>query len=88
MQIQNITANIREIAKRTGQGVQNLGKKTIKYLGVANQSFDSFVKNKGKDPKTIKEYGVGAAVGVIGFTLAISCIKGIVNSIKEKINEK
>jgi hypothetical protein len=70
------------------QGLQTLGQQTTSVLKSANQQFDTFVSSKNLDPKTVKQVGLGTAVGVAGLALVISCIKGIVNSIKEKVEEK
>jgi len=68
--------------------LQNTGDYAWKAIQGANNRFDEFVSSKNYDPKTVKQVGLGAAVGVAGLAIVISCIKGIVNSIKEKVEEK
>ena len=70
------------------EGLRSLGENATNVLKNANQQFDTFVSSKNLDPKTVKQVGLGAVVGVVGLAIVISCIKGIANSIKEKIEEK
>ena len=86
MQIPKI--DVRQTFNTVKEGLRNLGQQTTIVLENANQQFDTFVSSKNLDPKTVKQVGLGAAVGVAGLALVISCIKGIVNSIKEKVEEK
>ena len=86
MQIPKI--NFQETYNKAKEGVRTLGENTTKILKTANENFDAFVSSKNVDPKTVKQVGLGAAVGIAGLTLIISCIKGITSSIKEKIEEK
>lgn len=86
MQIPKIDA--KQTYNNVKEGLRSLGEQTGNVLRTANQQFDTFASSKNLDPKTVKQVGLGAVVGVAGLALVISCIKGIVNSIKEKIEEK
>ena len=95
MQVSKI--NFESICTSTKQGLKGLGERTIDFikdakphLETANNRFDTFIKNnfENANPKEIKQIGVGIAVCLAGAKLITSCIKGIVNSIKEKVEEK
>ena len=86
MQIPKI--DIKQTYHQAIQGLQTLGQQTTNVLRTANQQFDTFVSSKNLDPKMVKQVGLGAVVGVASLAIVISCVKGIVNSIKEKVNEK
>lgn len=86
MQIPKIDA--KQTFNTAKEGLRSFGEQTVNVLRTANQQFDTFVSSKNIDPKMVKQVGLGAVVGIAGLTIIISCIKGIVDSIKEKIEEK
>ena len=86
MQVSKI--NFQQAYNTTKENLRALGENTANVLRTANKNFDTYVSSKNLNPKTVKQIGLGAIVGIAGITLAASCIKGIANSIKEKIEEK
>ena len=86
MQIPKI--DIKQTFNAAKEGLRSFGEQTVNVLKSADQQFDTFVSSKNIDPKTVKQIGVGIAVCLAGAKLITSCIKGIVNSIKEKVEEK
>ena len=86
MQVSKI--NLEQTYNKAKEGVRTLGESATNILRTANGKFDTFISSKNMDPKVVKQVGVGAIVGIAGLTIVISCIKSIVDSIKEKVNEK
>ena len=86
--MQTPKVDFKQIIPNAKQGLQSTGEQVFKILGDANKSFDTFVSSKNIDPKAVKQIGMGAFTIGAGILIVASCIKGIVDSIKEKVNEK
>ena len=81
--------NFKQTFKAVHQGLQNLGQQAGGFIKKADEGADRFIKDTlNANPKTVKQVGLGAVVGVAGLALVVSCVKGIVNSIKDEIKEK
>lgn len=85
MQIPKI--NVKQTCQNLKQSLKKTGEQTVALIKTANKNFDTFVSSKGKDPKIVKQIGLGGLVAVAGTVLACLCIKGIVNKVKEVKNK-
>ncbi|MBQ2984357.1 MAG: hypothetical protein IJD57_06145 [Candidatus Gastranaerophilales bacterium] len=83
----DIKQTVKTTFNKVSKTAQDVGQGAIKWAAKQNDKFDTFVKEKGKDPKVVKQVGVGGVILAAATGLAIACIKGLSKNVDEEVKK-
>ena len=83
----NFSQGVKTVFNKVKDTAQDMGQGTIQWVSKQNDRFDEFVKQKGANPQTVKQIGVGAAVLLGGLGLSIALFKSLKKNVDEEIKK-